>query len=61
MTYLTKCVSCPFYPQVTFHHIRDDFRPEVPPDSELPVSKKVNLDPFKALMCECWHQDAEQR
>ncbi|GAX81452.1 hypothetical protein CEUSTIGMA_g8881.t1 [Chlamydomonas eustigma] len=47
--------------QVTYHHTLDSFRPDIPPDSELPVSLKVNLDPFKALMCECWHQDPDMR
>lgn len=53
--------------QVTFHHTTDDFRPDIPDDSDLPwlsrvgPHSKVNLDPFKSLMVECWHQDPEQR
>uniref|UniRef100_A0A7R9VE76 Protein kinase domain-containing protein n=1 Tax=Chlamydomonas euryale TaxID=1486919 RepID=A0A7R9VE76_9CHLO len=47
--------------QVAFNHFRDDFRPDIPPDTELPVSKSVNLEPFKALMNECWHQVPDQR
>ncbi|KAL6750590.1 kinase-like domain-containing protein [Haematococcus lacustris] len=47
--------------QVTFNHVHDNFRPELPPDELLPVSSRVNLAPYKALMAECWAQEAEAR
>eukprot|EP00798_Chlamydomonas_sp_ICE-L_P010698 gene10698-12394_t len=50
-----------FSVQVTFNHIKDNFRPDIPPDEQLPVSNQINLGPFKALMEECWHQDDQLR
>ncbi len=50
-----------FSVQVTFNHVRDGFRPEVPPDDQLPVSRHVNTTPYKALMTECWAQDPNTR
>ncbi len=44
--------------QVAVAHLSRDaeFRPEIPPDAQLPVPPHVDLAPYKALMTSCWAQ-----